>query len=69
MQFAVQQSFALLQKAAGKGVAHERGAQGDQRADFGLLRSAKSLDAVDLTCRLKFGLSISPIKHPADHST
>ena len=49
MQFAVRQSFALLQKAAGKGVAYEREAQGDQRADFGLLRFAKTLDAVDLT--------------------
>ena len=35
MQFAVQQLFALLQKAVGKGAAYERGNQGDQRADFG----------------------------------
>ena len=48
VQFAVQQSFAPLQKVIGKGAAYERGAQGDQRADFGILLSAKSLDAVDL---------------------
>ena len=46
MQFTVQQSFATPQKAAGEGVAYERGNQGDQRANFGF---AKSLDAVDLT--------------------
>ena len=48
-QVAVKQPFVPLQKAVGKGAAYERGNQGDQRADFGLLLSAKSLDAVDLT--------------------
>ena len=49
VQSAVLQQFVPPQKAVGKGVAYERGNQGDQRADFGLLLSAKSLDAVDLT--------------------
>ena len=50
MQSTVKQLFAPPYKAAGKGVAYERGKQGDQRADFGLLRFAESLDAADFTC-------------------